>query len=132
MARRRKSKGLGDDIAKITEATGIKKAVDLFTEATGLDCGCDERKETLNKMFPHKQPNCLEQKEYEFLKANLDYEKETGKLNKRISGQVRREMELIYNRVFNTKNFKFGSCPTCASRNKEALKNLVEIMETYK
>lgn len=58
----KESKGLGDDIEKITEATGIKKAVKwLF----GEDCGCDERKEKLNKLFPrNKKPLCLEEKEY--------------------------------------------------------------------
>ena len=51
-----KSKGLGDDIEKITEATGIKKVVKW---AFGEDCGCDERKEKLNKLFKYKQPECF-------------------------------------------------------------------------
>jgi hypothetical protein len=40
------SKGLGDTVEKITTATGIKKAVKFLA---GEDCGCDERKELLNK-----------------------------------------------------------------------------------
>ena len=44
-------KGLGDQIEKITEATGIKK---LVKWAFGEDCGCDQRKEKLNKLFPLK------------------------------------------------------------------------------
>lgn len=44
-----KSKGLGDTIQKITKATGIDKAVSLITD----DCGCEERKNTLNKLFPY-------------------------------------------------------------------------------
>jgi glycerol dehydrogenase-like iron-containing ADH family enzyme len=47
------SRGLGDTIAKITEATGIKKVVDTIAEATGVDCGCPKRQETLNEMFPY-------------------------------------------------------------------------------
>ena len=43
------SKGLGDTIEKITEATGIKKAVEVFTKATGIDCKCEERKKILIK-----------------------------------------------------------------------------------
>lgn len=43
-----KSKGLGDTIEKITTATGIKKVVDKISEATGKDCGCEERKAKLN------------------------------------------------------------------------------------
>lgn len=43
-----KSKGLGDTIEKITMITGIKKVVDTISEATGTDCGCEERKAKLN------------------------------------------------------------------------------------
>ena len=48
-----KSKGLGDTIEKITKATGIKKVVDKVAKATGKDCGCGERKDTLNRLFPY-------------------------------------------------------------------------------
>ena len=47
-----KKKGLGDDIAAITKATGIEKVVKTFF---GDDCGCDKRRDRLNKMFPHKR-----------------------------------------------------------------------------
>ena len=50
-----KSKGLGDSIEKITKATGIKKVVDTVAKATGKDCGCGKRKDTLNRMFPYKK-----------------------------------------------------------------------------
>ena len=45
-----KSKGLGDTIAKLTKATGIKS---LGEAVRGGDCGCDERQEKLNNMFPY-------------------------------------------------------------------------------
>ena len=51
-----KSKGLGDTIEKITKATGIKKVVDTVAKATGKDCGCNKRKDNINKMFPYN-PN---------------------------------------------------------------------------
>ena len=57
------SKGLGDTIEKITEATGIKKVVKkLF----GDDCGCNERKDKLNKLFPYKRTiqRCLTEEQY--------------------------------------------------------------------
>ena len=60
MAKRgRKPKGAGDVVEKITKATGIKKVVEIFSEATGIDCGCEERKEKLNKLFPYKYPKCM-------------------------------------------------------------------------
>ena len=51
-----KSNGLGDSIEKIAKATGIKKVVNAVSKATGKDCGCNKRKQTLNTMFPYK-PN---------------------------------------------------------------------------
>jgi len=56
--------GLGDVVEAITEVTGIKKAVKFLA---GEDCGCDERKEKLNKMRFRKQPLCLTESEYTFL-----------------------------------------------------------------
>ena len=49
-----KSKGLGDTVAKITKATGIKKVVDTVSQGLNIPCGCQQRKEKLNKMFPGK------------------------------------------------------------------------------
>ena len=45
-------KGLGDTVEKITEVTGIKKAVKWIF---GEDCGCEDRKEWLNKKFPYSK-----------------------------------------------------------------------------
>jgi hypothetical protein len=53
--RRRKSRGVGDSINIITKATGIKTLVKTVTKAVGIeDCGCDQRQENLNKLFPYK------------------------------------------------------------------------------
>ena len=48
------SKGLGDTIQKITKATGVKKVVDKISKITNKDCGCEQRKDTLNRLFPYK------------------------------------------------------------------------------
>jgi hypothetical protein len=50
-----KSRGLGDTVAKVTKLTGIKSVVDTVSKATGKECGCAKRKDTLNRMFPYKQ-----------------------------------------------------------------------------
>jgi hypothetical protein len=49
-----KSRGLGDTIHKFTVATGIKKMVDTVAKATNSDCGCDGRRDTLNRIVPYK------------------------------------------------------------------------------
>jgi len=53
MAFKMKHIGFGDTVEAITKAAGIKKVVDKISEATGKDCGCDKRKEYLNKKFPY-------------------------------------------------------------------------------
>tara|TARA_R110002020_G_scaffold241365_3_gene454507 strand:- start:1281 stop:1439 length:159 start_codon:yes stop_codon:yes gene_type:complete len=50
-----KSRGLGDTIEKITKVTGIKKVVEGVSRATGKDCGCNKRKDTLNRVFPYQK-----------------------------------------------------------------------------
>jgi hypothetical protein len=48
-----KSRGLGDTIEKVTKATGIKKVVEKVAGEKG--CGCAERRDTLNRVFPYKK-----------------------------------------------------------------------------
>ena len=50
---KKKSKGLGDTIEKFTKATGIKKVVDTVSKVTNKDCGCNKKKDTLNRLFPY-------------------------------------------------------------------------------
>ena len=110
----KKSKGLGDTIEKITEATGIKKVVkSLF----GDDCGCDERKAKLNKVFNYKNIECLEEDEFKYLKSYFDLNKQ------RIEVKERRELIKIYNRIFN-KNQKDTSCGSCVRNVVNSLKRI--------
>jgi hypothetical protein len=48
------SKGLGDSVEKFTKATGIKSIVDHISQGLNIPCGCEQRKNTLNKIFPYK------------------------------------------------------------------------------
>lgn len=58
--------GLGDIVEKVTEATGIKSFVSLFVK--GEDCGCDDRKKSLNQIqFTNhrtKQVRCFTEELY--------------------------------------------------------------------
>ena len=49
----KKSRGLGDTVEKITEATGIQWLIVKITSILGLPCGCDYRRDLLNKWFPY-------------------------------------------------------------------------------
>tara|TARA_R110001592_G_scaffold18369_3_gene76353 strand:- start:758 stop:1177 length:420 start_codon:yes stop_codon:yes gene_type:complete len=114
-----KSKGLGDDIEKITEATGIKKLVKFIA---GEDCGCDARKEILNKVFRHNKLECLNEEEYDYLLAL--FAKNKNVLNNE-------EIKMLYkisNRIFNKKN-KPSSCSSCV---RTLVLRLKKIVDAYK
>ncbi len=49
-----KSKGLGDTVEKVFKVIGIQWLIIKTTKLLGLPCGCDYRKDLLNKIFPYK------------------------------------------------------------------------------
>lgn len=49
-----KSRGLGDDVEKVTTALKIDKLAKKIANLMGKDdCGCNDRKEKLNQIFPY-------------------------------------------------------------------------------
>jgi len=44
-----KSKGLGDDIKKITSATGLDQLAKRIAQLLNEDCGCDDRQAWINE-----------------------------------------------------------------------------------
>jgi hypothetical protein len=98
-----KSTGVGDTVEKIFQATGVDK---LAKWALGEDCGCQERKEALNRLFPYRKPECLMEDEYNYLDGFF------SKRTTQVSPEVQKELLTIYNRVFNEKA-STTSCPKC-------------------
>ena len=104
---KKKSKGLGDSIEKLTEVTGIKKVVEMFSEATGIDCGCNERKEKLNNLFPYNRNiNCLNESDYTKLTKYLSAQQTT------LTPIEQQEISDIYFNVFNYR-LQISSCASC-------------------
>jgi hypothetical protein len=101
-----KSKGLGDTIAKITKATGIDK---VAKKVLGDDCGCEERKEALNKMFPYANVRQFTDDEISI------YESVIPRIKGTISGQDQATLVKLYNKVFNS-NKKTSSCGSCVQQ----------------
>jgi len=118
MTKKKTSKGLGDTVEKITEATGVKKVAKFLF---GEDCGCDERKEKLNKLVPYKTVNCLKQKEFSFLERIYKANSRT------LSREDNRELYFIYNRVFKAKKVS----TTCGSCVKSVMNELKKIYNEY-
>ena len=44
--------GLGDSVADLTQLSGIDRIAKLYEQTTGKSCGCEERQDSLNKLFP--------------------------------------------------------------------------------
>jgi hypothetical protein len=101
--RTKKPKGLGDTIEAGLQAVGIDKVAKWIL---GEDCGCQERKEKLNKLFPYKKANCLTENDYEYLTIFLDRKRNT------ILPTEQEIVLKIYNRTFNT-NVGATQCATC-------------------
>ena len=114
-----KPRGLGDKIEQFTEKTGIKKVVKTIF---GDDCGCDERRNKLNAMFPNFKnirPFTKDEKEiYEQVMPEID------KIN-RINKQQKFVLNRIYKAVFSVDG-KFNSCGSCTEK---TLNNLRKVYE---
>tara|TARA_R100000664_G_C2652454_1_gene72469 strand:+ start:71 stop:448 length:378 start_codon:yes stop_codon:yes gene_type:complete len=101
-----KSKGLGDSVEKVLKATGIDK---VAKKVLGDDCGCEQRKEALNKMFPYAKVRQFTDDEMSI------YESVLPRIGNTISGQDQATLIKLYNKVFNT-NKKPSSCGSCVKQ----------------
>jgi hypothetical protein len=116
---KRKPKGLGDTLENIFEQTGVKAVVKFIA---GDDCGCEERKIKLNKLFPYRKTNCLYENEYEYLKEFF-----SKKHRSDINPSEQTALLVIYNRVFNAQEQ-----PTqCGSCWRDYLNELNKVYENY-
>jgi copper chaperone CopZ len=108
MAKRKTpARGLGDTIEQITEVTGIKKVVETFSKATGIDCKCEERKVKLNNLIPYRRKvNCLTESDYEALKQYISPKKGS------LTPNEQWEIQGIYFRVFEVK-IDGSNCSSC-------------------
>ena len=111
--------GLGDVVEAVTTVTGIKAAVKFLA---GEDCGCDERKEKMNKLRFRKQPLCLNESEYSFLSSFF------SNYDGRVDQSANYELAKIYARIFEKRGVQPTSCSSCI---KQRVKDLREVFDTY-
>ena len=109
-----KSKGLGDSVEKVFKATGIDK---VAKKILGDDCGCEKRKEALNKLYPYSR---------QFTEDELKiYEDVMGRTKGTITGSDQSIMVKLYNKVFNA-NKKPSSCGSCVQGTLKKIKAVYE------
>ena len=113
------SKGLGDTVEKVLEVTGIAKVAKWLL---GEDCGCDERKEKLNKMFRYKKILCLTEQEHERLK--LWFDKNTSV----VRPSEQKMLFEIHSRIFQVRN-ELTSCASCVT---QRVNDLRKVFNEYK
>lgn len=111
---KKKSKGLGDSVESVLEKTGVSKIVKFIA---GEDCGCNERKEKLNKLFPYNKPECLNENEYNFLKEFYRIDRNT------VTYKEQLQLIAISNRVLHTK-LEPSSCSSCIKSLMNKIKTL--------
>ena len=111
--------GLGDTIEIVLEKTGIAK---LAKWILGEDCGCEERKEKLNKLFPYSKPKCLTEEEHAYLTESKVLAKNV------LIPSEQRELLKIYNRVFSQRR-QPTSCGSCL---REVVNGLNKVVNEYK
>lgn len=113
---KQKAQGLGDTLEQITEATGIKKVVEVFSEVTGIDCKCEERKQKLNELFSYsRKVNCLTETDYNLLTDLIDKNQLTPADQKILTD--------IYYNVFNYR-LQLSACGSCWKGKVQELKKV--------
>jgi len=100
---KKKAEGLGDTVENVLKLTGISKLVNFVA---GEDCGCEERKEKLNALFPYRTPKCLTEDEYTYLTESQVLSKQTLKPSEQDA------ILKVYNRIFGISR-EPTSCATC-------------------
>ena len=103
MARKKKAQGLGDTVENVLETTGIAKVV---KSVLGENCGCGERKELLNKLFPYKQAECLTDQDNEWLTNFFSV------TNNQLTPKQQNKVIEIYKNVFN-QTIQPSNCGSC-------------------
>ena len=121
------SKGVGDVVEDVLNSAPIKpvtEAVKKLLWKDGEDCGCDERKEKLNKLFRRiKKPRCLSEDDYIAMKAILP----------KVESYVDYgDMERIARAHASVFNYHFaGACSSCSSRNRTIINDMKLILKEY-
>lgn len=115
----KKLQGAGDLVEKVLQVTKVDKVAKWLL---GEDCGCEERKEYLNKVMPFAKVECLNEDEYNWLHKYYN-----GKTS-RIDSSTQDQFNVIYNRIFNKKVGR-SSCPSCVA---QRIKEMRKIYNEYK
>ena len=114
-----KSKGLGDSLEKVFKATGIDK---VAKKVLGDDCGCEERKEKLNKLFPYTK-NAIKFTDDEKKIFQETYLKSIK------TNQMTNEQRTIFSQLYIKTFGEQANWSSCGSCNKKTLEKLAKVYD---
>jgi hypothetical protein len=117
--------GLGDKVARFTKATGLDVIAKVWSDVTGLDCGCDERQEAMNSLFQRKKlkPRCITETEFISLKHLLN------SFTVRLSKSKATKVADWYSTIFGTR-YEYW-CSDCAHIWDARIKELKQVLKIY-
>jgi len=108
------SKGLGDSVEKALKATGIDKVAKAIL---GDDCGCEKRKEALNKLWPYARTFTNDEMKI--------YEEIISRSKTTITSKDQSALIHIYNKVFSATKAP-SNCGSCVRATLDKLKKVYE------
>lgn len=115
----KESLSIGDKVEQVIKTTGIKKLADMFIN--GEDCGCEERKKSLNNIGRYLSARCMTEQEFikwgEFMKVRT----------LRLSGEQVTYVGELYSSLFNLKYT--NPCRNCSP--KQLIKMIESIDKVY-
>tara|TARA_Y100001972_G_scaffold127392_1_gene184045 strand:+ start:1192 stop:1560 length:369 start_codon:yes stop_codon:yes gene_type:complete len=109
-----KNKGLGDSIEQALQKIGVDK---IAKKVLGEDCGCEERKKTLNSIFPYTKVRQFTPDEKKI------YEDIMGRTKSVLKGNDHANIIKLYNKVFNA-NKKPSGCGSCIKKTLQQLEKV--------
>lgn len=121
--------GLGDTIENILHSQPLKSTTEAIKNVIfkdGKDCGCDKRKEQLNKIFPYriKPARCLTENEYK------EYSEFKQNRTLRLSNHQIKFVCKLYSEVF--KKQYFEPCRNCSAKPMiRMIESLDKVFDSY-
>ena len=119
--------GLGDVVEVVTRKTGIKKAVEAISKTLGIECGCEERKEILNKLFSgsRKVINCINREEYNLISETI----QAAETRNAAYPAEQKIMAEQYAKIFGTKYELW--CNHCPNVWNTKIKEIKKVLKAY-
>jgi hypothetical protein len=122
-------KGLGDKVEEVLNSKLVAPVTNAIKKAIwkdGEDCGCDERKEKLNKLSGSifRKARCLTESQHKILAEELP------KIKGSLEYDSLSKLAKVHAGVF---NYQFeGPCSSCGAKNQRIIDQLRVLFETYK